>query len=53
MTENRNTISELAEIGVEYFVVSSSPDGKVPIDEQLEGLKRLRDEVIEKLKPGR
>ncbi len=53
MTENRNTILELAEIGVEYFVVSSSPDGKVPIDEQLEGLKRLRDEVIEKLKPGR
>jgi len=30
-------------------VVSSSPDGKAPIEEQLEGLKRLRDEVMSRL----
>jgi probable F420-dependent oxidoreductase len=49
MNENRETISELTEIGVEYFVVSPSPDGKVPVEDQLEGLKRLRDQVIRNL----
>jgi len=46
MRENRNTISALAEIGVEYAVVAPSFDGKVSVDEQLDGITRLRDEVI-------
>ena len=46
MGENRNTISALAEIGVEYAVVAPSFDGKVSVDEQLDGITRLRDEVI-------
>jgi probable F420-dependent oxidoreductase len=46
MVENRNTISALAEIGVEYAVVAPSFDGKVPVEEQLDGITRLMDEVI-------
>jgi len=46
MVESKRTISELAEIGVEYFVVSPSPDGKVPVEEQLDGLKKFSHDVI-------
>jgi len=49
MNENREIISELTEIGVEYFLISPSPDGKVPVEEQLDGLRQFRDEVIENL----
>jgi probable F420-dependent oxidoreductase len=46
MTENRRTLSELTAVGVEYFVLSPNPDGKVPMGEQLDGLKQFRNEVI-------
>jgi len=49
MNENREIISELTEIGVEYFLISPSPDGKVPVEAQLDGLTQFCDEVIENL----
>jgi len=46
MRQNEKTISELAEIGVKYFVVSPSPDGKVPVKEQLVALKKFHRHII-------
>lgn len=48
MTENRSTLSELAKMGVEYAVISTSPDGKATVEEQLDSLTSLRDEVIKR-----
>jgi alkanesulfonate monooxygenase SsuD/methylene tetrahydromethanopterin reductase-like flavin-dependent oxidoreductase (luciferase family) len=49
MAENKRTISELAEVGAEYFLVSTSPDGKVPIQDQLNGVKKFKHDVIKNL----
>ena len=49
MIDNETTISELAKIGVEYFVVSPSPNGKIPVEVQLDGLEKFRHDVIGKL----
>jgi probable F420-dependent oxidoreductase len=49
MVENRTTISELTGVGVQYVVVSPSPDGKVPVQEQLDGLRKFSHHVIGKL----
>jgi len=46
MLQNEKTISELADIGIKYFVVSPSPDGKVPVREQLVALKKFHRHVI-------
>jgi probable F420-dependent oxidoreductase len=46
MTENRNTLSELGRMGVEYAVIAPSPDGRATVEEQLDSLTNLRDEVI-------
>ena len=46
MLQNETTISELADIGIKYFVVSPSPDGKVPVKEQLVALKKFHHHVI-------
>lgn len=45
MEENRSTISDLAEAGVEYVVISPSFD-EVSIDEQVHAMTRFRDEVM-------
>ena len=45
-SENREVISELEKLGVDYFVVSTSPDGKVSLQDQLEGLELLAKEFI-------
>jgi len=46
MDLNEKTISELAEMGVKYFVVSPSPDGKVPVKDQLVALKTFHRHII-------
>src|SRR5208283_4424563 len=46
MGENREIISELEKLGVSYAVVVTSPDGKVALPDQLEGLKLIAKEFI-------
>lgn len=46
MKQNERTISDLAEIGVRYFVVSPSPDGKVPLKEQLFALTKFHRQAV-------
>jgi probable F420-dependent oxidoreductase len=48
MNENKGTISELEELGVTSIIVSPSPDGKVPIAEQLESLRMFSEHFIRK-----
>jgi len=46
MRENREIISELEKLGVSYALVVTSPDGKIPLKDQLEGLKLIAKEFI-------
>ena len=46
MTGNRTTISELSQLGVEYFVISPNPDGKTAIEEQIDSLEKFSTHVI-------
>ena len=46
MEENREVISGLEKMGVTYALVVTSPDGKVPLKDQLDGLKLIAREFI-------
>jgi hypothetical protein len=48
MAENQRVISELEELGVSYLVVVPSPNGKVPISDQVESLRMLSEKSIRK-----
>ncbi len=39
--QNRDLLRKLAEIGVEYAVVAPNPDGRVPLADQLEGMRKV------------
>jgi len=48
MEENQRTISELEKLGVTQMIVAPSPDGKVPISNQVESLRLLAEGAIRK-----
>ena len=39
--ENGRIIEELASLGVRYMVITTSPDGKVPVESQLDSLRMI------------
>jgi probable F420-dependent oxidoreductase len=48
MPENRKTISELEKLGVSYLLVNPSTDGRIPVPDQVAGLRMLAEELIRK-----
>src|SRR5579884_782111 len=44
--ENRRIIKGLEDLGVNYAVIAPSHDGRVPIDQQLEGLKMISNTFL-------
>jgi len=46
--ENKKTISQLEELGVTYMLVTPSPDGQVPIADQVQSLRMLSEPFIRK-----
>jgi len=48
MDENKKTISELEKLGVTHMLVAPSPDGKVPITDQVQNLEMLSEALIRK-----
>ncbi len=47
-SENRKIIDELEDLGVSHLVVAPNYNGKIPIQDQLEGLKMLSEGFISK-----
>lgn len=50
MNENGKIISELEKLGVSYMLVTPSPDGKVPVADQVESLRMLAEAFLRKSK---
>ena len=48
MTENKNTVSELEKLGVTEMLVAPSPDGTVPIPDQIASLRVISEVFIRK-----
>jgi probable F420-dependent oxidoreductase len=48
MPENRKMISQLEKLGVSYMLVNPTPDGRVPINDQVVSLRMLAEEFIRK-----
>jgi probable F420-dependent oxidoreductase len=48
MPENRKIISELEKLGVSYVLVNPTPDGRVPIYNQVASLRMLAEEFVRK-----
>lgn len=48
MAENKNTVTELEKLGVTHMLVTPSPDGKVPISDQVLNLMALSEAFIKK-----
>ena len=48
MADNKRTISELEKLGVAYMLVTPSPDGKVPITDQVKNLRMFSEAFIRK-----
>jgi probable F420-dependent oxidoreductase len=48
MPENKKTISELEKLGVSYMLVNPSPDGRIPVSDQVASLRMLAQEFIRK-----
>jgi probable F420-dependent oxidoreductase len=48
MDENKKVISQLKDLGVTYMIVAPSPDGKVPITDQVQSLRMLSEPLIRK-----
>lgn len=48
MAENEKTVIELGKLGVTYMLVTPSPDGKVPIADQVLNLRALSEAFIRK-----
>ena len=48
MAENKNTVTELEKLGVTHMLVTPSPDGKVPIPDQVLNLRALSEAFIRK-----
>lgn len=46
MSQNKEIISELEKLGISYIVIASSPDGKVSVQDQIDGLKTIAGEFI-------
>jgi len=46
MDENKNTVSKLEQLGVTYMLVAPSPDGKIPIPEQVQSLRTFAKTFI-------
>jgi hypothetical protein len=43
MQQNKDIISQLERLGVTYVLVAPSPDGKVPIPDQVQSLRMLSE----------
>jgi probable F420-dependent oxidoreductase len=48
MAENRYTVTELEKLGVTHMIVAASPDGNVPIPDQVLNLRALSEAFIRK-----
>jgi len=48
MAENKNTVTELEKLGVTHMLVTPSPDGNVPIPDQVLNLMALSEAFIKK-----
>ncbi|MGA2789340.1 MAG: hypothetical protein ABSF00_01055 [Candidatus Bathyarchaeia archaeon] len=48
MTENENTVTELEKLGVTHMLVAPSPDGNVPIPDQVVSLRAISEAFIRK-----
>jgi hypothetical protein len=48
MAENRKMISELEKLGVSCTIVNPTPDGNVPVNNQVASLRMLAEEFIRK-----
>jgi len=48
MDANRKLISQLEDLGVDYALVAFSPNGKVPVTDQLETLRIFAEEFLNK-----
>jgi len=48
MAENKNTVTELEKLGVTHILVAPSPDGNVPIADQLVSLRAISEAFIRK-----
>ena len=48
MVENKNTVNELEKLGVTYMLLVPSPDGNVPIADQVVSLRAISEAFIRK-----
>jgi probable F420-dependent oxidoreductase len=48
MAENKNTVTELEKLGVTHMLVTPSPDGKIPLPDQVVNLRAISEEFIRK-----
>jgi probable F420-dependent oxidoreductase len=48
MPENRKILSELEKLGVSYMLVNPTPDGRVPVNNQVASLRMFAEEFIRK-----
>ncbi len=46
MSENRRVLAELESLGVSQALLVTNPDGKVPVDQQLESLAHFAREFL-------
>jgi len=46
MAQNRKILEKLEDLGVSYLILVPSPDGKIPISDQIESLKILQEQCL-------
>ena len=46
MAQNRKILEKLEDLGVSYLILVPSPDGKIPVSDQIESLKILQEQCL-------